>query len=420
MKITLLASLLVLILCVIGFSDTLLGLRTIEATTTETSTSSVETGKLSLKTMDPLLASFRTGWKVPNLPGWSEVSVGGFTLKLPADFSLSSTKSGANVDSEIKDASGRLFARLFIYQLDSYQLDELYRDLTTSLYGIRASGNKSFEEFSELGNGKIAYLTKMVVSNESASIPILFLYQQGAQQTDIKSGTVVMMIVEPHHYQAADQQEVLLSWTEGIGGSAMNAFAPIASTKQTEPVTTPISVTPQTITVPAGQDFGALLAQRLYAEEWLSELPAGWETAYGDAFSVFYASDFTPSYFSADILEGFDFAFNGITIAKLFVGRSDEELLVDELYQDLLLNYLSGLGNYTLAKKTPFLDIGLGFVKTFELSYSDARAWIMIFSESIIEDIFEGEYIVFIGMAPAKEAETWKETFLDLIMSIAF
>ncbi|NLZ14920.1 MAG: hypothetical protein GXY29_12110, partial [Thermotogaceae bacterium] len=161
MKKTFLVSLLVLTLCVLGFSDTMLGLRTIEATTTETTAASGETGKLSLKTIDPLLSSFRAGWKTPNLPGWSEATVGGYTFKLPAEFSLSSAKSGANIDAEIKDGSGRIFARLFIYQLDTYQLDELFKDLTTSLYGIRASGNKSFDEFSDLGNGKIAYLTKL-------------------------------------------------------------------------------------------------------------------------------------------------------------------------------------------------------------------------------------------------------------------
>ena len=64
--------------------------------------------------------------------------------------------------------------------------------------------------------------------------------------------------------------------------------------------------------------------------------------------------------------------------------------------------------------------MGFGFANTFELSFSDVRAWIMIFSESIIEDIFEGEYIVFIGMAPAQEVETWKDVYLDVIMSIAF
>ncbi|HQC38701.1 MAG TPA: hypothetical protein PLF98_10375 [Thermotogota bacterium] len=419
MKKTFLVSLLVLTLCVLGFSDTMLGLRTIEATTTETTAASGETGKLSLKTIDPLLSSFRAGWKTPNLPGWSEATVGGYTFKLPAEFSLSSAKSGANIDAEIKDGSGRIFARLFIYQLDTYQLDELFKDLTTSLYGIRASGNKSFDEFSDLGNGKIAYLTKLTLSNETASLPILFLYQRGAQQIDVKSGTVVMLIVEPYHYQEADRQEILLAWIEGIGGSLIGAFTPTTSIKQTETVTPPISVITPT-NVPAGQDFGALLAQRLYAEEWLSELPEGWETAYGEGFSVFHPSDFTPSYFSADDLEGFDFAFNGVTVAKLFVGRSEEELLVDELYQDLFSSYLSGLGNYNLVKKTPYLDMGFGFAKTFELSFSDVRAWIMIFSESIIEDIFEGEYIVFIGMAPVQEVETWKDVYLDVIMSIAF
>ncbi|HOT87845.1 MAG TPA: hypothetical protein PLE94_11000 [Thermotogota bacterium] len=66
------------------------------------------------------------------------------------------------------------------------------------------------------------------------------------------------------------------------------------------------------------------------------------------------------------------------------------------------------------------LDLQLGFVKTYELSFSDMRAWIMLFSESIIEDVFQGEYIVFIGIAPTRETETWKDIYLDMIMSVSF
>ncbi|HNW45812.1 MAG TPA: hypothetical protein PLU70_01475 [Thermotogota bacterium] len=420
MKRVLVALCLIFSLCVLGFSDNLLGLRTVEATTTEAATEKTETGKLSLKTIDPLRASFQAGWKAPSLPGWKEAVVGGYTLKLPAGFSLNASKSGSNFDAEIVDSSGQLFARLFVYQLDAYKLDELLVDLTTSLYGVRTSGSKSFEEYSDLQNGRTAYLTKLTLSDQLFALPVLLLYQKGAQQTDVKSGTVVMLIVEPGLYQAPEKQDLLAAWIEGIGGSLIGSYAPASSAKTTEPVTIPVKETPKTTGLPAGKDFGALLIQRLSAEEWLDSPKRGWKTAYGDSFYVFYPAELKPDYFYADQLEGFDFVSTDMTVAKLFVGYIDEELLCDELYQDLLSSYLGGLGNYNLIKKTPYLDLQLGFVKTYELSFSDMRAWIMLFSESIIEDVFQGEYIVFIGIAPTRETETWKDIYLDMIMSVSF
>src|SRR6056297_219274 len=134
-----------------SFSDGMLGLRTLEATETEQATEvlaeteepGIDAG-LNLRTVDPLLVSFREGFQTPVLPGWKEGKIGDITFKIPMGFSTEAVKNGVNYDGKIRDTNGKIFAQLFLYQLDSYQLEELFNTLLKTLYADRAMDEKKF------------------------------------------------------------------------------------------------------------------------------------------------------------------------------------------------------------------------------------------------------------------------------------
>src|SRR6056297_1343691 len=126
-----------------GFSEGMLGLRTLEATETQQATEAVveeaeANVSLNLRTIDPLLIAFREGFKVPSIPGWKENHIGDLTFKVPKDFSTEIVKNGANYDGKIMDNDGETFAQVFLYQLDAYQLEELLETLLKTLYGDKA------------------------------------------------------------------------------------------------------------------------------------------------------------------------------------------------------------------------------------------------------------------------------------------
>jgi hypothetical protein len=106
-----------------------LGLRTLTPEPTETADAS-ETGEivpdseelntLSLRTIDPLLVSFREGWTSPDDPSWKVEMIGSTEIMIPQNFSIFQEKTGLNYDVQIFDKDGLLFGRLFLYQLESY------------------------------------------------------------------------------------------------------------------------------------------------------------------------------------------------------------------------------------------------------------------------------------------------------------
>jgi hypothetical protein len=403
----------------IGFSDTLLGLRTVEATSTEVASATV-TAKPLLKTIDPLLASFREGWAVPTIPGWTDVVLGNVTFKVPKGFSVPFTKSGANYDATLNDISGKQFAQLYVYQLDAYQLEELFGDLIGSLYAGKATNDKLFEEYKELTNGKVAYFTKLVMKDEKSPFPILFLYEKGTEVTRVKSGTVLMLLFEPTEYLGEDQQEQLTKWIEGIAGSLISSYAPVVQKQVTEPIDSPAKVVTPSQKVSKAEDFGSKLADRIADRDWISDMPQGWKEASGDSFSLFYPGNYTTEYFSTDNIEGYDFGYSGTTIAKFFVGYTEEEFSADSIFEEVTDSYLSGLGEYEFSKETPYLDYEMGFLKIYELDFENYRAWVVLFSEALIEETFEGEYLIFVGIAPVRDSKVWEDIYLDMLMSLEF
>ncbi|HPE69161.1 MAG TPA: hypothetical protein PLF96_07580 [Thermotogota bacterium] len=418
---------LVVLFAFFGFSEGLLGLRTVEPTPTAVSTPTEQAtgteqavGVLSLRTIDPLLSSFRDGWKVPNLPGWSTQKAGDFSFKVPANFSVSSSKSGANIDGELKDAQGKRFAWLFVYQLESYGVEELLDAVVASLYADRATSEKDFEEFQELGDGKVAYFTRLGMKDQKMSFPVLLLYSAGEKPEEVESGTVVMLFFEPVEYLREDQQQALQGWIEGIGGSWIGAFsAPPEEVKQPTPPKVQEPVAPKPSRKQA--DLGSLLVDAVSMDDWVTSLPRGWEEEVAYTFQMYYPEYMVPEYFYDDAFEGFDFGYGEITVAKVFVGDTgDEWFLADDVFDELYESYLSGLGSYDLVKETPYFDEDMGFLKVYEMDFDEYKGWIAIFSESEYTDEVAGEFILFVGISPYDEVDSWAQTYRTMLMSIQF
>src|SRR6056297_1133211 len=274
-----------------GFSEGMLGLRTLEATETQQATEAEVSVGLNLRTIDPLLIAFRDGFKTPSLPGWKESLIGELTFKIPLGFSAEIVKNGANYDGRIVDNNGLTFAQVFLYQLDAYQLEELLNTLLKTLYGDKAMEEKKFEEFKAYPNDKVAYFTRVYMSDQKISYPVLFAYQKGETNQDIMPGSVLFLFVEPSEYQAEADQEQLNSWIEGIGGSLLQAMT-AEKEEKVEEVKKPekedkVESEDKSVEI-IGNNFGEKLAYSIENEIYLAELPQNWIVGEADYFTFCY------------------------------------------------------------------------------------------------------------------------------------
>ncbi len=408
------------------FSEGMLGLRTLEATETEQATEVVADSEeasagigLNLRTIDPLLVSFRDGFEAPTLPGWKEGNIGNITFKLPAGFSMEAVKNGVNYDGKIKDKNGKTFAQLFLYQLDSYKLDELFNVLLKTLYADRATDEKKFEEFKEYPDDQVVYFTRVIMTDQMISYPILFVYQKGETNQDILPGPVLFLFFEPVEYQAEADQEQLNNWIEGVAGSLLDTMTTKKQEKVEEPKMPDTKETEEEGLEIKGEDFGAKLAYCIENEIYLAELPLDWKVGEGDYFTFWYPDKFTVNYYEITNGEVVDLVHQGVTMAKLFVGESDEYIYEEDVLDELYQNYLTGLGSYELVKTTPYSD-SFGYLITYELNFNDYKCWISIYSESEWEGTVYGEYLIFLGIAPLNETKVWEEDYLDILLSMTF
>lgn len=409
-----------------GFSEGMLGLRTLEATETQQATEAaveeeVSVG-LNLRTIDPLLIAFRDGFKTPVLPGWKESFIGDLTFKIPMGFSAEIVKNGANYDGKIADNNGMTFAQVFLYQLDAYQLEELLDTLLKTLYGDKATEEKKFEEFKEYPNDKVAYFTRVYMSDQKISYPILFAYQKGETNQDIMPGSVLFLFIDPSQYQAEADQEKLNNWIQGIAGSLLNAMTAekkekVEEVKKPEKVDKP---EPEDDSVEIkGDNFGEKLAYSIENEIYLAELPENWQVGEADYFTFWYPKSMDANYYDITNGEVVDLVYQGVTMAKIFIGESDEYISEEDVFDELYQSYLSGLGSYKLVETTPAFG-DYGSLITYEMDFSGYKGWVSVYSESDWEGYVYGEYLIFLGIAPFNEVEIWEIDYLDILISMQF
>jgi len=405
-----------------GFSEGMLGLRTLEATETQQATEAEVSVGLNLRTIDPLLIAFRDGFKTPSLPGWKESLIGELTFKIPLGFSAEIVKNGANYDGRIVDNNGLTFAQVFLYQLDAYQLEELLNTLLKTLYGDKAMEEKKFEEFKAYPNDKVAYFTRVYMSDQKISYPVLFAYQKGETNQDIMPGSVLFLFVEPSEYQAEADQEQLNSWIEGIGGSLLHAMT-IEKKQQAEDAKKPekedkTELEDESVEI-LGNNFGEKLAYCIENEIYLAELPQNWIVGEADYFTFWYPDSMEANYFDITDGEVVDLTYQGVTMAKIFIGESYEYVNEEEVFDELYQNYLAGLGTYKMVNTTPAFG-DFGSLITYEMDFNGYKGWISVYSESDWEGYLYGEYLIFLGIAPFNEVEAWEIDYLDILISMQF
>lgn len=400
------------------FSEGMLGLRTLEATQTQQATelTNQESVGLNLRTIDPLLIAFQEGFKSPALPGWKENQIGDLSFKVPMGFSSEAIRNGVNYDGKITDANGETFAQLFLYQLDAYQLDELMSTLLKTLYGNKPTGERGFEKFKEYSNDQVVYFTRVYMYDQKITNPIMLVYQKGKTNEDIQPGSVLLLFFEPMQYQADTDQEQLNSWIEGIAGSLIEAM----TTEKPEKVDKPGEKEEKEETVAIlGKNLGEKLAYCIENEIYLAKLPAGWKEAKGTHFSFWYPERFTTDFYLTEDGEVTDLVYQGVTMAKIFVGETYEHVLEEDVFNELYQTYLSGLGAYNLVSTSPSFG-DFGSMVTYEMDFSGYKGWISLYSESDWEGNLYGEYLVFLGIAPYNEVEVWEEDYLDILISMSF
>ena len=424
MRIRLLVSLLLILFAVPVLStQPVLGLRTIvQATPTEieiatpTEEISPPGGPLVLKTLDPLLLSFREGWKVPELPGWKTKTTGTFDLKVPSGFAATVEMSGKNMDIEITDTDGDRFARLYIYQLQTYDVDELMDQLLGQLFGNRYSGDKEFQEFKDLGNGRMAYLSRVIIQEKKTSYPVVFVYNWGTEDSVIKAGETAMMIFEPDKYvMEIDRAN---GWIEGIAASYINGIVTVEKKEDVQKQVTEEVKTPGT-----GDPFVDFVVKVLDDAASIIDPPYDWEYVYGELIELYIPPEFIAEvdYFEDDEMEVVDLDFDGI-VAKVIVGYSDDRDTFKGYLDWIIDAYLPENEKYTTgAEETrgPIGEYG-GYVKIKRLDTGDSYYWILIYSDSEDPGIVTDEYMVFIGWADRSEPEYWADFYNTIVFSIEF
>jgi len=405
------------------FSEGMLGLRTVKATQTETEeTPQQKTGlKLDLRTIDPLLQAFRDGFKSPDLPGWKVQKVGSKTVKVPEGFSLKGVQNGMNVDAEILDGNGKRFAQLFVYELQAYELTDLYDTLMQTLYADEIADDKEFEEFKAYEGDLCVYFTRQTMLSEKVSMPVFFIYAKDETVEAVKSGTVVFLFVEPFDYQGEADMEDVNKWVEGIAGSLIDSMN---EGKKAAEETGKVQKDEKQERLPkdefTGDDFGSMAANALQKQLMIEEIPYNWTIEQANYFSLMRPYELSVELYEGEGFEVMDFAYSGTTVAKLFVGTADEAVDTDEILDQLYDDYLKGLGTYTLIKETPYLSDGAGFLTTYELGFQQYRCWVTLYSEAEEEGVVNGEYLLLLAIAPENEVDEWKDIYLNILLSVTF
>ncbi len=391
-----------------------LGLRTITPLATETapSTATEEATAirtLGLRTVDPLLQSFREGWSAPEDQDWSSQSVGDIQLKLPPDFSLSIERYGSNYDVVILDQENQLFGRLFYYQLESYDLQEIFTEGIVSFYGEGTVGDKSFEEKREFSNGLAAYLISMKMLNESVDFPVVIVYTPKDTLDLTSPGSVGIFVFEPTRFAPGSELDKAKEIMAGIVGSYI--FQPDTRTDHPTPPTSIYS-----------DPLIAILASLVEDEDFDFEVDMEeWLDVEGETFAFAMQPEFSVEFTTGDGFEVADLGLRGIIVAKLLVGEFEETATTAEIVEEVVWEYLGGFGDYVLIESYSGTVDNSGSININALDFSGQLCWIVVFSESLEPETFgPGEFFVFIGLAEEENKQEWAQWYAGVLLTLTF
>ncbi|MCP5457773.1 MAG: hypothetical protein H7A29_08085 [Thermotogae bacterium] len=396
-----------------------LGLRTLTPEPTETADAS-ETGEivpdseelntLSLRTIDPLLVSFREGWTSPDDPSWKVEMIGSTEIMIPQDFSIFQEKTGLNYDVQIFDKEGLLFGRLFLYQLESYARSELISAVVGSLYGEGATTESSYEETVELHDGRIAYLVSLKIRPE-VDYPFVVVYSPSEEADTTEPGAVTMCVFEPLHYSGSelDKAKEIIA---GIVGSLISAEE--EPEEEEEVIALPSEKEEHT-------DIFVRMVESLLSEEDLDIYIDDWIEVEGDYFAFMMPPEFSVAFYLADYFEVADLGFQGTVVGKIFVGESEESASTSDVLNQYVYQYLGSFGDYELVDSyTGYVDRE-SVVNVYALDFSGQLCWMALYSESHDAEFSgPGEYFVLLGLADYEEAVMWAEWYTGILATLDF
>ncbi len=383
---------------------------------------------LTLRTVDSLLASFRDGWKAPDDSTWKVELIGPTEIMIPGDFSIFQEKSGLNYDVQVYDKDELLFGRLFFYQLESYERDELLQAVVTSLYGENASTEKSYEETAELDNGLAVYLASLKVKSE-VDYPFIIVYYPSEEVGITEPGPVTMFVFEPTNYSGADLEKAK-EIIAGIVGSFI--------TDEEEPEKVDVVLPPEE---EEHTDPFIRMVDSLLSEDDIELSIDDWIEVNGEYFGFMMPPEFSVEFYLSDTFEVADLGLRGTIVGKVFVGESPETLYTNEVLDEFVYQYLGGFGDYEIVDEYAGNIDGESTISIFALDFSGQLCWLALFSESTIfaldfsgqlcwlalfsestdVDIFgPGEYFVLVALADSEDAFTWAEWYTGILATLDF
>ena len=393
-----------------------LGLRTVTSTATETQTSvatsaTSTTGTLSLRTVDPLLLSFREGFKAPDDPGWIEKKVGNVSLKLPGLFSVSSQKFGSNYEAQIFDGNGKLFGRFFYYQLEPYDLEELLNAVIPSVYGNTTTGEKSYEETMWMENGMGVYLASLkMVAN--IDFPVIFVYTPGDEITVTSQGPVAMFFFEPVEYTGEKLDEAKAIIADIVG----SYLFPIEEKEEDEGGIKPPKVIEE-------RDPFVRLFMDLFNDSRSPVNTDDWIEVQGDRFGFMMNPQFSVHFYPGETSETADLGYSGTVVSKIVVGEIDTSSPIEGVFKEVIEEFLAVLAveGYEIVDSFSSVVKEGTAVNIYAVDFTGVLCWIIIYSETdSIASFGPGDYFIFIGLPDSDNLSQWAEWYAGMVISLDF
>ncbi len=325
---------------------------------------------LTLRTVDSLLVTFREGWKGPDDPAWKAETIGTSKIMIPDSYSIFQEKMGLNYDAQIFDEDNALFGRLFFYQLESYEREELVEAVVASLYGESASTDRAYEETVELESGLVAYLASLKVKPE-AEYPFIAVYYPSEELDVTEPGPVTMFVFELANYQGSE-----LEMAKEIISKIVGSFIDVEEELEEEVVVPELEKSEHT-------DLFVKMIDSLLKEDDIDINIDDWLEVEGDYFGFLMPPEFSVQFYLSDYFEVADLGLRGTIVGKLFVGETDEPASTEGVLNELVYEYLGGFGNFEVVDSYSG-NIGReSTVNVFALDFSGQLCWIALFSESV-------------------------------------
>ncbi|HDP78848.1 MAG TPA: hypothetical protein ENN47_11870 [Mesotoga infera] len=366
--------------------------------------STLETASASgIETPDPLLLSFREGWKAPQDSSWTAMEVGEISLMLPEGFRTFKEDIYGNFDALLFDETFNLFGRFLHFTSESSNREELLESLISSFYLEPATkGEYSFKEFRQFQNGLTAYLVSLKMT-VGVDYPVVLVYSPGEDAREIGPGRVGVFLFEPANYEG-EELDRAKSIMAGIVGSYV--FQP--------------EIKPEFPLQEKGDHYSFIeLASRQLEGEDLGVATENWTFAQGDFFGVMVPRHFTVE-FSQDVYEAANIYFYNSLVGKILFGQLHEGEPVLDSLNKVVEDYLMSLGDYGILERF-IRQNNESTMYIYSLNFPGLICWAVFYTESTDVGTFgPGKFFVFLSIPDSDEPELWARWYAGILSEIRF